>query len=80
MYKTGDLVRYLSDGNILFVGRNDDQIKIRGFRIELGRSRLVSMNTLMCGSLLYSRLVKEVTNDSWRMWFRYLQNLGSHAP
>ncbi|UZE26281.1 amino acid adenylation domain-containing protein [Pseudomonas sp. B21-056] len=36
MYKTGDLGRYLSDGNIEYLGRNDDQVKIRGFRIELG--------------------------------------------
>ncbi|KAG0200037.1 hypothetical protein BGX28_006796, partial [Mortierella sp. GBA30] len=36
MYKTGDLVRYLPDGNMVFIGRNDDQIKIRGYRIELG--------------------------------------------
>ncbi|HEY9694282.1 MAG TPA: amino acid adenylation domain-containing protein [Oculatellaceae cyanobacterium] len=36
LYKTGDLGRYLPDGNIEFIGRIDNQIKIRGFRIELG--------------------------------------------
>ncbi|WP_337966373.1 amino acid adenylation domain-containing protein [uncultured Flavobacterium sp.] len=36
MYDTGDLGRWLPDGNIEFLGRNDDQVKIRGFRIELG--------------------------------------------
>ncbi|OCQ21026.1 hypothetical protein A7985_14680 [Pseudoalteromonas luteoviolacea] len=36
LYKTGDLVRYLPDGNIAFIGRVDEQIKLRGFRIELG--------------------------------------------
>ncbi|MBE7122190.1 non-ribosomal peptide synthetase [Bacillus cereus] len=36
LYKTGDLVRYLPDGNIEFLGRIDHQVKIRGFRIELG--------------------------------------------
>jgi acyl carrier protein len=36
LYKTGDLARYLPDGNIECLGRGDHQVKIRGFRIELG--------------------------------------------
>ncbi|MDX8001105.1 amino acid adenylation domain-containing protein, partial [Xenorhabdus sp. Reich] len=36
LYKTGDLGRWLPDGNIEYLGRNDFQVKLRGFRIELG--------------------------------------------
>ncbi|MDJ1181650.1 non-ribosomal peptide synthetase [Roseofilum casamattae] len=36
LYNTGDLARYLPNGNIEFIGRIDNQVKIRGFRIELG--------------------------------------------
>ena len=36
VYKTGDLVKYREDGNIIYLGREDNQVKIRGFRVELG--------------------------------------------
>ncbi|HEY7415100.1 MAG TPA: amino acid adenylation domain-containing protein, partial [Ktedonobacteraceae bacterium] len=41
LYKTGDLVRYLPDGTLEFLGRRDQQIKLRGFRVELGEIETV---------------------------------------
>jgi amino acid adenylation domain-containing protein len=41
LYKTGDQVRYLPDGNVEFIGRQDNQVKMRGFRIELGEIEAV---------------------------------------
>ncbi|WP_392479126.1 amino acid adenylation domain-containing protein [Nostoc sp. C110] len=50
IYKTGDLARWKSDGNLEYLGRIDDQIKLRGFRIELGEIESI---------LLQHPLVKE---------------------
>jgi acyl carrier protein len=44
LYKTGDLVSRLNDGNLEFLGRIDNQVKIRGFRIELGEIETVLTN------------------------------------
>ena len=41
LYKTGDLARYLPDGNIEYIGRADQQVKIHGYRVELGEIEMV---------------------------------------
>ena len=70
LYKTGDLVRWLADGNVEFLGRIDHQIKIRGFRIELGEIE----NTLSAHAAVNDAVVlaKEsatmAINAWWPMW------------
>ncbi|VVH64320.1 Non-ribosomal peptide synthetase modules and related proteins, partial [uncultured Gammaproteobacteria bacterium] len=54
LYKTGDLAKYLEDGNIEYVGRVDEQVKIRGFRIELGEieQKLLSISNFKEGCVI----------------------------
>ncbi|MDA3927423.1 MAG: amino acid adenylation domain-containing protein, partial [Prolixibacteraceae bacterium] len=62
LYKTGDLVKWLPNGDLEFIGRNDDQIKIRGFRIELGE--IEHALSQVQGIKQCTILAKERTNDS----------------
>ncbi len=58
LYKTGDIVRFMPDGNIEFVGRGDHQVKIRGFRIELGEiETLLNKNTQISQSVVVCKEV-----------------------
>ncbi|OKO99050.1 Amino acid adenylation [Xenorhabdus eapokensis] len=65
MYKTGDLGRWLPNGMIEYLGRNDFQVKIRGFRIELGEieTRLVHCPEVQEAIVL----VRETTPDDKRL-------------
>ena len=62
LYKTGDLARYLPDGNIEFLGRIDNQVKVRGFRIELGEiEAVVSQHPLVQEAVVVAQV--ETTGD-----------------
>jgi L-aminoadipate-semialdehyde dehydrogenase len=81
LYRSGDLGKYLEDGNVAVVGRVDDQVKIRGFRIELGeidthlsRHDLIRENVTLVRRdkdeepTLVSYFVPEI--DRWQEWTR----------
>ena len=63
LYKTGDLVRWLPDGNIEYLGRIDAQVKIRGFRIELGEIE----NTLQQHPSIQSSVVLAKSDQSGQL-------------
>ncbi|HSU49336.1 MAG TPA: amino acid adenylation domain-containing protein, partial [Segetibacter sp.] len=72
LYKTGDVGRWLPDGNIEYIGRRDEQVKIRGYRIELGEiETALQQSGLVVQSVVVAkedargnkRLVSYVVND-----------------
>ena len=65
-YKTGDVVRFLDDGSLQFLGRNDEQIKMRGYRIELGEieSVLRKMPTIKQVAVVPKRSLERTDKQS----------------
>ncbi len=90
LYKTGDLARYLPDGNLEYIGRIDHQVKIRGFRIELGEieARLsqhpdITENVVIVREDLPGdkRLVAYLVTQNQQLTIRELQDfLGAQLP
>ncbi|KAF9345234.1 hypothetical protein BGX26_003378 [Mortierella sp. AD094] len=68
IYKTGDLARFLPNGELIYLGRNDHQVKIRGFRIELGEIEA----RLMDHKLVRESLVLAVGSDEDKRLVAYV--------
>ena len=69
LYKTGDLARYLPDGNIEFLGRIDNQVKIRGFRIEVGE---VESTLSQYPAVLQCAVIARIDTDSDKHLVAYI--------
>ena len=88
IYKTGDLVKWLPDGNIEFLGRIDNQVKVRGFRIELSEiDRKILLDTTIKQSLTIVQNIHNtkticsyIVSDKKINLQKLKSNLGKHLP
>ncbi|MFI8192533.1 non-ribosomal peptide synthase/polyketide synthase [Streptomyces sp. NPDC085946] len=76
MYRTGDLVRWSAQGDLLYLGRSDDQVKVRGFRIELGEVEAA----LARHPRVAAAAARVVESDGHRRLVAYAVPRGTDAP
>lgn len=80
LYKTGDWGRYLRDGNIEYLGRQDQQVKIRGFRIELGEIETVLVeHPSVSQAVVVAHDVKGTSSDKRLVAYVVLHKGPTHA-
>ncbi len=77
LYKTGDLVRYLPDGNLEFLGRIDSQVKIRGYRVEPGE---VEMRLLQHPAVRQCAVIARADRSGTRQLAAYFVPDTDHEP
>ncbi|MEB0259440.1 amino acid adenylation domain-containing protein [Undibacterium sp. 5I1] len=77
LYKTGDVGRWLPNGNIEYLGRNDFQVKLRGFRIELGE---IEAKLAACNGIKEAVVVARENNGGDKRLVAYLTTSGSLVP
>ncbi|NJD01334.1 MAG: amino acid adenylation domain-containing protein [Ruminiclostridium sp.] len=77
IYKTGDLARWLPDGNIEFLGRIDRQVKVRGYRIEIGEieNRILEIESISKAVVV----AKKDKNNITTLYTYYVRDSGDKA-